>query len=92
MDRHSIAEARRNLPSLVREAESGKAVELTRRGEPVAILLGYPAYERLTSGRRSFAASYREFVNTVDLAEVALDPHELFADVREESTGREVRL
>ena len=38
-DRQSIAEARRNLPSLIREAESGKAVELTRRGEPVAVLI-----------------------------------------------------
>ena len=37
---HSIAEARSSLPSLVREAESGKAVELTRRGEPVAVLIG----------------------------------------------------
>ena len=31
-DKHSIAEARRNLPRLVREAERGMAVELTRRG------------------------------------------------------------
>ncbi len=31
--KHSIAEAPNNLPSLVRQAESGKAVELTRRGE-----------------------------------------------------------
>ncbi len=29
---HSIAEARRNLPRLIREAEDGKTVELTRRG------------------------------------------------------------
>lgn len=92
MDRHSIADARRNLPSLVREAENGKAVELTRRGEPVAVLLGRPAFERLTSGRRSFGDAYREFARSVDLAGLALDPHELFADVREATTGREVRL
>ena len=29
--KHSIAEARRNLPRLIREAEHGKTVELTRR-------------------------------------------------------------
>jgi len=45
---HSIAEARNNLPSLVRAAESGKAVELTRRGKPVAVLIGRRQYERLT--------------------------------------------
>lgn len=92
MDRHSIADARRNLPSLVRAAENGKAVEFTRRGEPVAILLGRLAFERLTSGRRGFGDAYREFARNVDLAELALDPYELLADVRETTTGREVRL
>ena len=92
MDRHSIADARRNLPSLVRDAENGKAVELTRRGEPVAVLLGRPSFERLTSGRRGFANAYREFANAIDLSELALDPDELFADVREGTTGRDVRL
>ena len=33
--RYSIADARRNLPSLVDEAESGAEVELTRRGKAV---------------------------------------------------------
>ena len=37
--RQSIAEARNNLPTLVREAESGKPVELSRRGESVAVLI-----------------------------------------------------
>ena len=37
--RHSIAEARSSLPRLIREAESGKPVELTRRGQPVAVLV-----------------------------------------------------
>lgn len=92
MDRYSIAEARRNLPSLVREAENGKAVELTRRGEPVAVLLGHLAFERLASRRRGFGDAYREFAGSIDLAKLAIDPHELFGDVREESPGREVQI
>lgn len=91
-ERHSIAEARRNLPTLVRDAESGKAVELTRRGEPVAVLIGRREFERLTSGRRGFAHAWRDFAQSVDLAELALDPDELFGDARAEGTGREVRL
>lgn len=91
-DRHSIAEARRNLPSLVRDAENGKAVELTRRGEPVAVLIGCREFERLASGRRGFADTYRESTNTVDVAGLALDPDELFGDVREDTFGRDVRL
>lgn len=46
----SIADARRNLPSLVRQAEKGAAVRLTRRGKPVAVLVSGAEYRRL-SGR-----------------------------------------
>ena len=73
-DRHSIADARNNLPRLVREAESGKAVELTRRGEPVAVLIGRRQFDRLISRYRSFVDAYRDFSKEVDLAELAIDP------------------
>ena len=56
--KHLIAEARRNLPQLVRETEKGMAVELTRRGEPVAVLIGWRRVERLTSNRRRLASAY----------------------------------
>ena len=91
-DKHSISEARRNLPRLVREAEKGMAVELTRRGEPVAVLVGWRRFERLASNRRSFVVAYRDFMNESDLTELALDPDELFAGTREETPGRDVRL
>ena len=87
----SIAEARRNLPSLIREAEHGKAVELTRRGEPVAVLVGYRMFARLIAGRRTFADTYREFAQSVDLAEVGLDPDAVFNGVRASTPGRDVR-
>jgi prevent-host-death family protein len=89
---HSIAEARNSLPSLVREAESGKTVELTRRGEPVAVLLGRRQYERLTSEYRRFSHAYEDFAREVDLEELALDPDELFAGARDDLQGREVKL
>ena len=91
-DKHSIAEARRNLPRLVREAERGMAVELTRRGEPVAVLIGWRRFERLALNRRSFIMAYRDFTNESDLTDLALDPEELFAGIREETPGRDVRL
>ena len=91
-DRHSISEARSNLPRLVREAERGKAVELTRRGEAVAVLIGRSQYERLTGRHRSFFDAYEEFKKDVDLAELALDPDELFAGTRDDTRGRNVRL
>jgi prevent-host-death family protein len=90
--RHSIADARSNLPKLVRDAEAGKTVELTRRGEPVAVLIGRKHYERLTSELRSFSEVYATFVRDVGLRELAIDPDEIFSSVRDEATGREVSL
>lgn len=89
---HSIAEARNSLPSLVRAAESGKAVELTRRGEPVAVLIGRQEYERLTAEHRGFAKAYDDFKRETDLGTLAIDPDELFAGIRGDGHGREVDL
>jgi prevent-host-death family protein len=91
-DRHSIAEARSNLPRLVREAERGKAIELTRRGELVAVLMGRRQFERLTGKYRSFFDAYEEFSEQVDLAELAIDPDALFAGTRDDTRGRDIRL
>ena len=82
-EKHSIAEARSNLPRLTRKAEQGKTVELTRRGKPVGVLPGQKKFERLSTGRRSFAETYQEFKATVDLEELDIDPDEIFAGERE---------
>ena len=91
-DTHSITEARRNLPSLIREAENGKALALTRRGKPVAVLVGRRQYEHLSAGRRSFQEAYRHFAQVTDLAELALDPDALFDDTRESIPERDIRF
>lgn len=87
-EQHSIAEARANLPEFVRRAESGKAVELTRRGEGVAVLIGLKQYERLVSRSRYFSEAFDDFSSKHDLAGLAIDPDEVFADVRDKDPGR----
>ena len=91
-EKHSITEARRNLPRLIREAEHGKTVEFTRRGETVAVLVGHRKFERRAAGRRSFAEAYREFKTTVDLEKLNLNPDEIFAGARDTAPGRQVRI
>ena len=88
---HSIAEARRNLPRLIREAELGKTVRLTRRGQPVAVLVGYRSFERMVTGRRSFVEAYEEFKKTVDLGDLDFDPAEFLEGTRDESPSRDFR-
>lgn len=91
-ERYSIAEARRNLPRLVHDAERGKAVELTRRGEPVAMLISRHRFEQLASNYSGFAEAYRTFAESVDLAKLDLDPDQLFSGVRADTPGRDIKL
>lgn len=90
--KHSIAEARGSLPKLVHEAESGKAIELTRRGKPVAVLIGREAYDRLTAGQRGFAEAYASFQREVNLRELEIDPDAVFGALRERTVGRKFAL
>ncbi|MEO8383254.1 MAG: type II toxin-antitoxin system prevent-host-death family antitoxin [Acidobacteriota bacterium] len=88
----SIAAARSNLPQLVRQAEAGESIELTRRGESVAVLIGRKEYERLATRSRRFSEAWNEFNREVELAALAIDPDKIFSDLRDARAGRDVRL
>lgn len=89
--RYSIAEARHNLAAIVHELEQRRHIELTRRGEPVAILLSPREYHRLSTVGGRFWEAYEAFRQTADLRQLKIEPA-LFADVRERAPGRDVRL
>jgi prevent-host-death family protein len=91
-EQHPIAEARSNLPNLVKKAEEGKTVELTRRGESVAVLIGRKAYGRLLTRSSRFSTAWDEFVKHVQLAPLEIDPDEVFAGVRDNMPGRQTTL
>ncbi len=67
--RCSIAEARNNLAALVHKSERGEPIELTRRGEPVAVILSLEVYDRLT-GSSDLMERISEFRSSHDLAEL----------------------
>jgi len=48
----TIREAKSKLSSLIEQAEKGKAVRLTRRGKPVAVIVSDQEYERLAAGQQ----------------------------------------
>lgn len=85
----SISEARSDLPRLVREAEEGGAIELTRRGERVAVLIGRREYERLASRTHRFSDAWDRFIADVNLVEIDVNPDVVFSDVRDPGPGRE---
>jgi antitoxin Phd len=74
---YSIAEARDNFAAIVREIEERvSAIELTRRGKPVAVLLSVGEYRRLSGQAGSATARRRS---------------EVFEGLRDVSPGRETR-
>lgn len=87
--KHSISDARMKLPKLVRDAEAGKVVELTRRGEPVAVLIATKEYERLARRPRRFSEAWTEFARSVDLEDLRIEPVEVFGETRDRSPGRQ---
>ncbi len=89
--RFSIAEARQNLAAIIHELEQDSPVELTRRGEPVAVLLSTEDYQRRLTPSAQFWQAYIAF--RADLAvEGLVDTSDAFADLRDYSPGREVAL
>ncbi len=87
---YSIAEARQRLPQVVREAEAGETVTLTRRGRRVVVLVGTDQFDRLASGRLGFSTAYARFRKHHDLEKLELDPAGLFDGLRDRSPGRDV--
>ena len=89
--RYSIAEARSRLPSIVDQAEAGVEIELTRRGQPVAVLVSHREFERLRGKRLHFRDAYRKFLKTHSLREIGVDD-DFAAAARDRMTGRKVSL
>ena len=70
MFRTSIYEARNNFSALVKMAEEGEVVELTRYDKPVAVIMSYADYEDNQETRPSLLekleALKKEYADVVD--------------------------
>lgn len=88
---YSIAAARANLPTLIDQVEAGVAVELTRRGKGVAVMISVVEYQRLRSKRTGFQDVYQKFLKKHSLAEVGLEK-DFARKLRDRSPGRKVDL
>ena len=88
---YSISDARNNLPSIVKQVEHGPAVELTRRGRPVAVLISHKEYERLNPPKPDLWTAIQEWRATHEpLTDAEVD--EIFSDIRDRSPGRDFRF
>lgn len=84
----SVAEARRRWAEVVRTAQGGVPVEVTRNGEPVAAVIPIELLRRVEQPTLAeIVARFRARVAPDDLE--GPDP---WADVRDRSLGRDVEL
>lgn len=90
-NRVSVAEARQNFARLIERARRGKAIHITRRGEPVAVLLSAAEYLALTGERPSFMDATRRVREHLGVESLEIGDGE-FEGLRDESAGREVAL
>ena len=71
MCRATIYDARNNFSSLVKLAESGEPVELTRHDKSVAVIISYEEYEK-NSKKKSFFEKWRQ--TREKYADILADP------------------
>ncbi len=84
-----MAAARKNWAEVLRSAERGTTVEITRDGQPVAAVVSIELSRGIARARRENAA------DVVARFRASVDPRDLkgpdpWADVRDRSPGREV--
>lgn len=87
----SVAEARQHFARLIKRAENGNAIEITRRGEPVAVLLSASEYAAITGERASFIEAVTQVRNRMDVEALDIGDTD-FDDLRDRSPGREITL
>ncbi|MCK5156591.1 MAG: type II toxin-antitoxin system Phd/YefM family antitoxin [Spirochaetales bacterium] len=94
MHKVAIYEAKNKFTHIVREAEKGEAVELTRHGKPVAVLVGMDRYVELKRDARSFSRVFDEFQTewSIELEGTGDAEKDPFKNLRPKDSGRDVFL
>lgn len=85
---YSIAEARDKFASLIRNAEKSKQpVQITRRGQSVAVILSAEEYARLLHDQPShdFWGAYQHWRQKWNVEQLDIDPDEVWGDVRDQT-------
>lgn len=91
MPNYSIAEAKNSLSRIVHEAEEGETINLTRRGELVAVLLSAEEFQKIRKKQSSPASALESFLGNESHKKVDVDPS-IFEGLRVKTSGRDIQL
>ena len=89
--RMTAAQARRDWAKVLRSAERGTRVEVTRNGQPIAVVISIDAFHALEAAKKETLS------DVIGRFRASVDPRDLegpdpWADVRDHSPGREIHL
>lgn len=87
MKTSTIAEAKNNLSQLIHQLESDDAIQLTRHGKPVAVMLSEAHYQKLTHKDNNLYQAIQQWRTKLE-SDSALTDVEL-KNIRSTSQGRE---
>lgn len=104
-EQYSTQQLNSHLPKVLKQIEQGNSIEITKKGEPFAVILSASEYQRLTAQtshnaeptlapvttKFSFWQSIQDFRALHDLKELELEA-DVFADIRDLSPGREMNF
>jgi prevent-host-death family protein len=85
----TMSEARQRFRELLDRAASGQPVQITRRGEVAAVIIGREDFERLQHAGDAFPAALRRFRASVEADDLIDDELE---GLRDRGPGRSVAL
>lgn len=85
----TMTEARAAFAKVLTLAERGEAVEVTRDGRPVAVILSFDEYQKVRKSSVPPSEALREFLNGLDRR--ALSGEDPWKGVRDRGKGRDFR-
>jgi prevent-host-death family protein len=88
---HSVGSARANLPAIIDDVQSGRVIQVTRRGQPVAVIMSPAEYATLERRQSTFGEACAEFRARFGVHDLGLD-RGFFRALRDQKPGRKVRL
>lgn len=86
---YSISVAKNKLPAIIHNVEDGSAIQLTRHGKPVAVLVSFAQYQGLVNQKKDFWTALTSFKKGFPKGEPLFEEQD-FDGLRDESRGRNV--
>ena len=91
MKTYSVTKARANLSTIFNEVQGGLVIRITRRGQPLAVMMSPTEYGALKRRRLSFRGACADFRARFGVDGLGLN-REFFLALREQRPGRTVTL